>query len=226
MQPCAVCGAQAVDQAGYCAQCGTYRGVEPVSAPLPGHRNPFVVPLIVLSAVLVLLVGAIVAVAVARSGGGRTTGGPGSPTPAASNLVDPCIVGTWRVISHEERVDLPPVGEVEFTGKEPGARVTLRPDGTGATDFGAGTEFEASKDGRTFALTFAGSVNYDFRTSDGQVTFTNIRPNGTVKLVVDGKEATSAPLTGNLDSVRYTCAGDTLRELTSKYETQLRRAQA
>jgi len=40
MQPCQVCGGMAVDQNGYCTQCGTFRGqpTQPVSgAPQSGY---------------------------------------------------------------------------------------------------------------------------------------------------------------------------------------------
>ena len=38
MQPCHVCGGMAVDQNGYCTQCGTYRGQ--VTQPVSGTPYP------------------------------------------------------------------------------------------------------------------------------------------------------------------------------------------
>jgi hypothetical protein len=38
MQPCPVCGAMAVDQNGYCAQCGTFRGQVPQPVSGPGYQ--------------------------------------------------------------------------------------------------------------------------------------------------------------------------------------------
>ncbi|HEY0697642.1 MAG TPA: hypothetical protein VGD43_07510, partial [Micromonospora sp.] len=40
MQPCSVCGSVNINAAGYCAQCGTYRGVpgQPPPGPAPGQQ--------------------------------------------------------------------------------------------------------------------------------------------------------------------------------------------
>src|SRR6266567_3274645 len=95
MQPCQVCGSVTVDQNGYCTQCRTFRGQpvsgvpwtapqtappypfsgppvsgqpgRPASAP-PASRRALTGVLIAGSTLVVLLVGAIVVVAIVRSG--------------------------------------------------------------------------------------------------------------------------------------------------------------
>jgi hypothetical protein len=247
MQPCAVCGGQAVDAAGYCTQCGNFRGVPPETypagvisippaylsqtsgppaytypaAPPKPRRNPFVIPLIALSVTLIVLVAAIVVVALTRSDRSSNQGGP--PSPSASSLVDPCVVGNWRVTRHTEQVPLPLVGDVQFTSSGTGARVRLAADGTGVTEFGEGTAFVAIVAGAEYKLIFKGSVNYDYRTANGRVVFSNLGPDGTATLTVDGEEQASQALTGTADEANYTCDGSTLREFTTKYQTELRR---
>src|SRR5262245_28604916 len=178
MQPCAVCGGQGIDAAGYCVHCGTFRGTDPVVSAPPGYPGPtspaqpqpygqpmpgqpvsgqpmpgqpvsgqpvsgqpysyqaypapspqpqpkqrssFMVPLVALSATLFVLVVAIVVVAAVKaadsSGGGGSGGGGRTPVDQTRpvSLVDECVVGTWRVTSHEETVSVPSVGDVVFT---------------------------------------------------------------------------------------------------------------
>jgi len=233
-----------VDTAGYCTQCGTFRGVPeeayPAGAisippaylsqtsgppayaqPPPRKRNPFVLPLVALSITLVVLVAAIIVVTLVRSGREKATGNPGPTT--ASSLVDQCVVGNWRVVRHTEQVDVPLVGTVHFTSSGTGARVRLDADGTGVTEFGDGTTFVGTAGGSTYRLVFEGSVNYDFRTNNGRVTYSNLGPDGTATLSIDGVETASQDLTGSVDEANYTCEGNTLKEFTTKYQTELRR---
>ncbi|HKT05791.1 MAG TPA: hypothetical protein VJT31_40290 [Rugosimonospora sp.] len=104
MQPCQVCGGMAVDAAGYCTQCRTYRGPVP-PAPYPAQpsgppyavqpsgppyvtqssgppyggpapaRNPFLIPLIALCAAVVLVAAGIVVVVVVKSNNRNQAGG-------------------------------------------------------------------------------------------------------------------------------------------------------
>lgn len=226
MQPCAVCGGQVVDAAGYCAVCGTYRGEPPAamtappaphgpqSTPAPSApartRSPYVLALVALSVTLMVLVVAIVVVVLARSRDGD--GGP---------LVDGCVVGRWRVSSHSERLPISGTGDVTFTGD--GTRMDLDADGTGLTDYGRGTEFRATVDNRPVVLTLAGTVRYSFRTANGAISFSDVKPEGTATITIDGVELRREPLQANNDPARYTCSGDTLTEQTDRYQVRLTR---
>jgi len=286
MQPCAVCGGVSVNQAGYCLQCGTFRGVPSSPAGYPGHppqQQPpapvypgsggpsypgsappgypgsgapsypgypmapqppdrgrsYLVPLVALGATFVVLVAAIgVVIAVRSTGDGtRVTADPSvSPTPNASPtssalptpkeasppLVDPCVVGTWQVDSYEEDIALEePFGRTRFSGVGPGARVELREDGSGTTDYGDGTTFEGFVAGTVVTLTVSGQVTYRFRALDGTVSFSDVDADGTVTLSAPGLDSESQTLVVDFDPASYQCDGDTMTQSTTLYTAEM-----
>ncbi|MFV2017486.1 hypothetical protein [Micromonospora sp. LOL_023] len=250
MQPCAVCGGGSVNQAGYCLNCGTLRGVPPAphsyppqpaqpEAPPPATNRgrSYLVPLVALGSTLAVLVAAIGVVLVARTAGSgdtdRVTADPSpSPTPSASVTqrgsappsIDPCVVGSWEVESHEEDIALPaPFGTARFVGVGPGARVELREDGLGAIHYGDGTDFEGEVSGITVTLTFTGTITYHYRALDGAVSFTDVNADGLVTLSAPGIEPKEEELAGNIDPANYRCGGDTLTQQTNLYTVQMAR---
>lgn len=208
MPPCPVCGDQDVDPTGYCVTCGTFRAAseQPAEpAPRKAPRSPFLVPLIALSGTLAVLVAAIVIVVQIRK-----------------SDKDLCIVGTWLVTSHREDVEVPGAGKVAFTGQ--GARVTLRPDGTGRTDYGtAGTTYRGTANGRTIELTITKTVTFRFAADGTTVRFTDVQADGEGIVTVDGREVVRRKFQGGADPAEYTCAGDRLTERTNLYEVVLTR---
>jgi hypothetical protein len=175
-------------------------------APQPSRR-PSTVPLIVLSIVAVILVIGIVSVVVIRAGsdggddnGGNTAGG-----------IDKCVVGTWRITSAKERVDMDGT-LTEFTAR--GGTVELKADGTGKTDYGNGVTFTGRASGQSVAITFTGSATYSFKTSDGSFTFSNPKANGTATVKVNGTTTTSIPLDMDTKPAKYECADNTLTQST------------
>jgi len=263
MQPCAVCGGASVNQAGYCLQCGTYRGVPSSQAGYPGHppQQPpapvypgsgapsypgypmapqppdrgrsYLVPLVALGATFVVLVAAIgVLIAVRSAGdGNRDTADPSaSPTPsdlptpreASPPLVDPCVVGSWQVDSYEEDIALDePFGRTTFTGVGPGARVELREDGSGTTDYGDGTTFEGFVAGTVVTLTISGRVTYRFRALEGTVSFSDVDADGTVTLSAPGVDSESQALIVEFDPASYQCDGDTMTQRTTLHTAEM-----
>jgi hypothetical protein len=247
MQPCPACGGVTIGATGHCTRCGTYRanppqdpaggygayqqpvggpGHQPTNAPgyLAGGARPFVVPLVALSATLVVLVIAIVIVVIVRSGGQTGTPVADRSTPAAGPTaepanpdVDPCVVGRWRVTSHREDVAMEDVGEVTFTGGR-GALVDLAADGAGRTTYSA-TSFTGTAGGQEIRLEFNGTLEFDFTARDGTVSFKNMQADGTAKGYVDGEEVVSDPLSGSDDPAKYTCSGSTMTQSTATYET-------
>jgi hypothetical protein len=224
MQPCATCGSLGVDTAGFCVRCRAYRGVPaaPGTPPAPGDaapapkrsRSPLLIPLIALSMTLVVLVVAIVVVVVARS--------RDRDVAADGVLVDRCVVGTWQVRRYIEQVPVGGVGNVAFSGQ--GARVRLRADGTGVSDYGDGTTFAATIGGVAYTLVVKGSVTFGFRAQDGTVSFTDVSAAGTETLTrADTGRQVIRQLTGSSDPARYTCAGDSLTEFTSQYRAEMSR---
>lgn len=189
-----------------------------VSALAPASRaRMFVVPLIALSATLVVLVIAIVIVVTTRDDD-RPTG------TATAGQVDRCVVGHWRVTSHREEVDpdVPGIGKVTFTGS--GAEIRLKDDGTGATDYGAATRFEGTVSGQTIGLAIGGTVTYRFATVDGSFSFRDMHSNATSRAFVDGREYGTEQVFQSDDSdASYECSQDALVEHTDWYESRMTR---
>jgi hypothetical protein len=182
------------------------------------------VPLIALSATLVVLVVAIVVVVVVRTGsrgqtGGQTTAPPGTNT---GSSVDGCVVGTWRMSHYEEDVPVAAVGSVKFTGQ--GAEVRLRADGTGVTDYKNGTTYTATVNGVVYNLVVSGTVSFGYRTQSGTVSFSGVTAAGkeTITRTDNGQQVTQ-DLSGSSDPATYTCAGDTLTEFTNQYRAEMSR---
>lgn len=181
----------------------------------PPRKRASIVPLVVLSVVLVALVTAIVAVVVSRAGdgGGKGTGGASN---SPSTNVDPCVVGNWRVTSHTEDIEVNNEN-VRFTGE--GARIRLADNGTGVIEYGDGIAYTGGR----YTLTLAGSVNFDFRTANGRVTFSNLGPAGTITLKAGDIVLAQQPLEGSDDPATYTCDATTLVEQTTKFRVEMRK---
>jgi hypothetical protein len=262
----------AVDQNGYCTQCGTYRGqvTQPVSgapyppqggyqypapasgAPWPGqtsaapypfsgppvsgspgypqsappaHRRSLFGVLIASSAVLVILVGAIVVLAIVRSGKHPDPVATGLPTPTATTggpaaAIDPCLVGTWKATSEHQQQDFPGVGAVTLTGQ--GEVSHIQADGTVDDDYSQATPYSGSYNGHSITMTVTGTVHSRITTSAGTLAFHDVAANGTVTLKVDGATAGSPyPLSMSSDPVQYTCTGKTATEHTEHYDVTL-----
>ena len=182
--------------------------------PAPRKRAS-IVPLVVLSVVLVALVTAIVVVVASRTGDGGGNGANG-PSNSPSTSVDPCVVGNWRVTSHTEDIEVNDEN-VRFTGN--GARIRLDGDGTGVIEYGDGIDYTGGR----YTLTLAGSVNFDFRTANGKVTFSNLGPSGTVTLKAGDIVLAQQPLEGSDDPATYTCDATTLVEQTTKFRVEMRK---
>jgi len=194
----------------------------------PSRSRSFMAPLIALSGVLVVLVVAIVVVVIVRASGKKDhTAGPataGPPPASASSNIDQCVLGTWEVTSYAEDVAVEDVGKVHVTGK--GGTVKFRTNGTGVTDYGGGTTFNATLQGHAVVLVASGTVTYNYSTSNGSLAFSDVKANGTETVSVDGVQATSQALEGDSDPARYTCSGDTLKEFTTLKQIEMHRVSA
>ena len=176
-------------------------------------RSVLLLPLIALSAVLAVLIAAIVIVMSRRP----------DPANQPDNSAAGCLIGAWLVRSHLEKASIERVGEVEFNGS--GHRWTFSGDGTGVADYGRpGTAFEGNANGHRITLTVAGEVTFDFRTEGQTLTFADVRSAGRTIVELDGVRQGDASFTANQQAARYTCTGDTLRiEVDGRYETDMAR---
>ncbi len=224
MGPCPVCGNMAVDPAGYCTRCRTYRGpayqpYPPAPPPAP-PRKMSLAPLIAAAAAGVILIAAIIVVVIVKSGrhgtplggGGGGGGSSASTSPSPTSLVDPCVVGTWKVTSDQRVVDFGgSYGKITVTSADP-YTVTLRADGTGVDDLGKATAFQSEVNGTIYTVAFNGTDTYSYRTANGQITYSGSVAKGRWVTLVDTKEVGSGSTVANNDPVQYTCSGDTMTE--------------
>lgn len=189
--------------------------VHPNAAPATARpRRPLLVPLTVGLAILVMVVAVVAGVAITRAG--------------SRPAVDSCLVGAWRVTGYTEDVSVASIGAVKFHGAGDGARLQLGRDGHGVVDYGAGTRFTSSVPvaGQPVGvdLVLAGTVRYDFRTSEKVMTFSNVRADGTTTITTTMGRRQSEALKGSTDPAQYTCRGDVLTTYTGAYRAELRRA--
>jgi hypothetical protein len=212
----------------------TSGGGYPGSYP-PQRGRSFLVPLIALSATLFVLVVAIVVVAATRGDDPDPTANPttanptgtarasASPSASPSAGIDECVIGTWRVTSHREDVNVPNQGKVSFTGGED-AMLRLNADGTGETDYRGGTKFEGDMDGQKVTLEISGTVTYRYTAEDGKVALSDVDSNATGKLFLDGEQyGDPLPFEGSEDPVSYTCSAETLTQQTFLFTTEFTR---
>lgn len=211
---------------GYPTSPAYYAGPAPMPAPgpvAPKPRSPFVIPLVALSATLAILVVAIVVVVLVRSASDPSDPVAGPSSEASTDPgVDSCVVGRWRVTSHEERVAIDSVGNVTFTGGD-GTEIRLNADGTGVTDYGEGTEFEGTVSGRTVTLVLSGTVSFRFQTANGTVSFSDTTSEAEGVVKVDGDEIGREPFEASDDPAKYTCSDTELTESTNLYEIVMAR---
>jgi hypothetical protein len=210
----------------------TYGGNYGAPTTPPKKRSSFIVPLLALSGVLAILVVAIVVVVLVRKGGdnktdnagNNTTAHPSAAASASPGLVDDCVVGTWSMTSYSENVPVPNVGTVPFKLQGKGAVMTFGADGKGKQDYGSGTNFagDATVSGTTVTINLKveGDITYDFRTSGGTMTFSDLVSNANATVSAAGQEETDK-FDGSDDASKYTCQADRMTMTTSDYTMQL-----
>jgi hypothetical protein len=169
----------------------------------------YTVPLVALGTTLFVLVAAIVVVVAARVGSGAAA---------------PCIVGTWKVVRHEETVplDFAP-GSVTIVGGE-GATLSLRADGTGESDYGTGTEYLGAVGAQAVRLVVSGRVTFDYTTEGGSARLTDIDVQAKAQAFVDGEAAGAAEDLEPIGTATYTCSGDALTEVSGAARITYERA--
>jgi hypothetical protein len=168
----------------------------------------YTVPLVVLSVALFGLLIAIAVVVGSRLG---------------ADDAQPCVVGTWLVTRHEERVAIPRVGSVTFTGGA-GVRLRLAADGTGTTEYGDRALYAGTSGGRRIELVVAGRTDFRYEARDGAYRLSGASGAPTATILIDGVQVGEpTPLADDPTSGTYTCADDRFvqREggrLTVEYE--------
>jgi hypothetical protein len=207
----------------------------PMYPPPPPARRASFAPLIAVAAAAIVLVAAIIVVVVVKSNKdtGATAAGPSaagdrSPAaaPSATALVDPCVVGTWKVTSAQRVVDFGgSYGKIKVTLADP-YTTTLRADGTGVEDLGDATAFQSVADSIIYTVAVNGTNSYGFRTSGGTMSYSGSVAKGHWVALVNDKTVTSGTTAGifGSDPVRYTCSGDAMTEQRGDdYSAQLTR---
>ncbi|MEN3304319.1 MAG: hypothetical protein V7603_521 [Micromonosporaceae bacterium] len=201
--------------AGYPAAPPGYPGFP--APPPPARRSSFAA-LIAVAAAAVVLVAAIIVVIVVKSTKDTRTTGTGDASPlaslSASTLVDPCVVGTWKVTSAQRVVDFGGTyGKIKVTSADT-YTMKLRADGTGVEDLGDATAFQSVANSTIYTVAVNGTDSYGFRTSGGTLTYSGAVAKGHWVALVNDKTVTSGTTDGifGSDPVQYTCSGDAMTE--------------
>lgn len=135
-----------------------------------------------------------------------TSSGSSSPTQAQGTL-DPCLVGTWEVVRHEEQVPLAgTLTDLERT-------MTFGDDGRLTIVYD-----DARPKGAGSGMVFDGTVVYDVETHDGKMSF-DLVENG-LEVALMGSPIPASPGTQPVD---YTCQGDTFTETSAQMDAEYRR---
>jgi hypothetical protein len=197
-------------------------------APPPGRRSFSTWPLILLSAVAVLLVVGIVTVVVVRSGsdengGGTanpTTGPTAGPTDTVAAGLDKCVLGNWRVTSAREKVEIE--GQLyEFTAS--GGTIEFRGDGTATIDYGSGVVYRTTMSGQSVTITVTGTATFSYKTVDNTITYSNMSESGQLVYRVNDTVTDTIPLDLDTSPNGYTCSGSSLTLTTDLTTTELRK---
>jgi serine/threonine protein kinase len=140
--------------------------------------------------------------------GGTVTPGPAaSQTPSATSGLDSCLVGTWTGVS-EDVTNTINNNPVQFSGLGP--TEIFNSDGTGTTDYGTGTDFNATADGESWEEVVKGSATSTWTTKNGVLLSSDIQPSGTWTLFENGNFNNSGPLTLDSAPAPYTCTTTSL----------------
>jgi hypothetical protein len=91
--------------------------------------HKYAVPMFVTSLIAVILSGSGLLAVTVFANSGRSS--------VADAGIDPCVVGTWRTVSHSETI---PTIDVPVELASGGADLVFNPDGTGSTDYGEGDD--------------------------------------------------------------------------------------
>ncbi len=253
--PCPRCGAIGVDAQGLCLRCRLFVGAP--AGPPPVQRNPLLIPGIVFAVVAVLLIGAVVVyaatggddpagdtvaerpVTTAAADGSPTlsvtpspspTAGPGAgpsagPSVTASPSGDTCIQGVWLEERHDENVTILNTGVRPFTGN--GTFHRYNDSGRVILDYGSGVRLSGANGANTYEFVYTGIIVYSYRVENGQVIYSNPRPDGTETLFRNGKQDYSIKLAAhNIPPMTINCGSVAMRLTGTDMTLELRRTSA
>jgi hypothetical protein len=198
-------------------------------APRPGWRGrprTMVVAAAAAAALLVALVGYGAVVLATGGGHGQhpaASGSPGpgrgarpasspkalaSPSPSPSSTLDPCLFGTWKVVTEDipDTINGDPVMLVGGIG----AVTIFRADGTTEDDYGNGTAWTGHLNGNTWTEVATGRDSGRYQVQNGTLLWSNVSAHGTLALYENGSYNNGAPLSPSTEPDRYICSGNSL----------------
>lgn len=236
---------QASAPPGY-AQASAPPGYGQVSAPptygTPGYGYPLAPPvppkksytgaIVAAGAGLVVLIAAIVVVLVVKNNGGKPVANPtnrptavGSGSASPTGLVDPCVVGDWKVVEEQITADFDTYTNVPVS-LDNNYKVSLKADGTGKEDYAAyadETDYLATYSGHDFQLAFDGTLTYNFKTTGGKMSTSASITSGRIAKWIDHKNTVLSTNQFGDFNWTYTCSGDTMTRTLSDDNQRLTR---
>lgn len=128
-------------------------------------------------------------------------------------MFDPCLVGTWKTTSYEQRATSDQ-GENVLTGLV--RTFTFDDSGKHVVTYAAS---KASMDaaGSSSSLVFDGTVAYEVSLRGSTMSFVLLSVKGSVTVVAPNGTQKKQDLKPGTGDVTYTCEGDTYSEVSSGY---------
>ncbi|MEV4516836.1 hypothetical protein AB0K00_48765 [Dactylosporangium sp. NPDC049525] len=135
--------------------------------------------------------------------------GTASPSPSA----DTCIVGVWLEERHDENIAILNTGVFPFHGS--GTYHRYNDGGRVVFDYGSGVRMSGANGATTYEFVFTGIIVYAYHVENGQVVYSNPRPDGTETLFRNGKQDYTAKLEARNIPPRMLNCGSVAMSLTT-----------
>lgn len=238
-----------------CLRCRLFVGAP--AGPPPAQRNPLLIPGIIFAVVAVLLIGAVIVyaatggdepdddtvaerpVATPTVTGSPSTGPSPSPSTGAgagpsagpsltaspSPTTDTCIHGVWLEERHDENVNILNTGVRPFRGS--GTYQRYNDSGRVILDYGSGVRLSGANGANTYEFVYTGIIVYSYRVENGQVIYSNPRPDGTETLFRNGKQDYSVKLAAhNIPPMTLNCGSVAMSLTGTDISLELKRTSA
>ncbi|MEU7873986.1 Hsp70 family protein [Dactylosporangium sp. NPDC049140] len=148
-----------------------------------------------------------------------SAGASGGPSPSVSPArtygagIDPCLLGTWRTVSHRNYGTID--GQrVQYVG--PGGDITVyRDDNTLTVDYDPGAPDVAVVGGVTWESKLRGQVTMRWTAGDGEMLSTVVTSTARGRLTRNGKFNNDEVTTFSLEPEKYTCTATRLTEVST-----------
>jgi molecular chaperone DnaK len=153
----------------------------------------------------------------------KATAGSVSPSASYPPGIDPCLLGAWRSISSEQKVQVDNGDVLLFVGPG-GTVVDFRADKTVTYNYSATKPNTAKHNSVEWTVILRGTLTDHYEARGDRIFSDTIRSDATSTLNRNGQFYNVVTIEGDFVSTEYTCSGDTLIiRATDSYSSRLQR---